>query len=723
VETQVEILKSEKIGLAVVKDLKLAENPEFTGPGSGLLGRVLQFFTSSGEQSETRATRKALASLLARSSITRIGRTYVLDIGFTSLDPARAAEISNAIADAYIVDLLEAKYQATRRASRWLQDRIKELRQQASDADKAVLDYKEKNKIVVLGENSPNGARSLGEQQLVELNTQLSAARAAAEEAKARLDRINDVMKKDVPDATVTDTLHSEVINRLRNNYLDLAAKEAIWSTRYGSEHLAAVNLRTQMAELRRSIVDELGRIAQGYKSDYEIAKTRVDGLERELQKLVTSSQATNRDRIGLSDLESTAKVYHSIYDNFLQRYMEAIQQQSFPITEARVISAAAPPQGKSGPLALTVLGTAAAIGIVLSFGAALLREALDRVFRTAQQVESTLNTSCLAVLPVLVPQLVPLSLSMKDIRSMPIAANGAGSNGRMPSNYSPSMAEAGLVGAGLGGDIAKGGAPKALSGRNAPKVNVRKPDASPGRRLIFSNDSFMRQVVDEPFSPFAEGVRGIKVAMDISEATRSSKTIAITSTFPGEGKSTIASNLAELIAHAGKRVILLDGDLRNPTLTRSLAPGSKTGLLDLLNGPTALHDVLCLDEHTNLNFLPAVVGARIPHTNEILASEAFAGLIESLRELYEYIIIDFPPIAPVVDVRATGQVVDSYIYVVEWGRTPKSSVRHHLLGAPQIYERLLGVVLNKANTRVMSRYQHGSGEYYGKYGRYGYGT
>ena len=97
VETQVEILKSEKIGLAVVKDLKLAENPEFTGPGSGLLGRVLQFFTSSGEQSETRATRKALASLLARSSITRIGRTYVLDIGFTSLDPARAAEISNAM--------------------------------------------------------------------------------------------------------------------------------------------------------------------------------------------------------------------------------------------------------------------------------------------------------------------------------------------------------------------------------------------------------------------------------------------------------------------------------------------------------------------------------------------------------------------------------------------------------------------------------------------------
>ncbi len=149
-----------------------------------------------------------------------------------------------------------------------------------------MLDYKEKNKIVAVGGTSSSGGpRLLGEQQLEELNTQLGSARAAAEEAKARLERITEVMKKDVPDATVADSLKNEVINRLRNQYLDMAAKEAIWSARYGSNHLAAVNLRTQMTELRRSIIDELGRIAQSYKSDYEIAKTRVEGLERNLQK------------------------------------------------------------------------------------------------------------------------------------------------------------------------------------------------------------------------------------------------------------------------------------------------------------------------------------------------------------------------------------------------------------------------------------------------------
>ena len=357
VETQVEILKSENIGLSVVRELKLPQDPEFVGPRTGLLGWMMAHLVTDEEQSHTKLERRALARFLAKRSVKRVARTYVLDIGFTSLNAARSAAIANAIADAYIVDQLEAKYQATRRASVWLQDRIKELRQQALNADRAVLDYKEKNKIVSLGVNASGGSRLLGEQQLEDLNTQLGSARAAAEEAKARLQRITDMMQKDVPDVAVADSLHSEVIIRLRNNYLDIAEKEAIISARYRSTHLAAVNLRTQMAELRHSIHDELGRIAESYKSDYEISRTRVEGLERELQKLVASSQLTNRDRLGLTDLESTAKVYHSIYDNFLERYMEAIQQQSFPITEARVISAAAAPEHKSGPQTWFVLG------------------------------------------------------------------------------------------------------------------------------------------------------------------------------------------------------------------------------------------------------------------------------------------------------------------------------------------------------------------------------
>ena len=410
VETQVEVLKSENIGLAVIKDLHLTDDPEFIGTGGGLVGAVFRLMSASSGLSETKSesdlARGALKTFLGNRTITRVGRTYVLNIAYTSLSAGRAAAIANGIADAYIVDQLEAKYQTTKRASIWLQDRIKELRLQATAADRAVLDYKEKNNIVDTGPGSGtgnnNGRLLLGEQQIAELSTRLSTARGDKAEAKAKLDRINDVMKQDVPDAGVADSLHSEVINRLRNQYLDMAARERIWSVRYGANHLAAVNLRVQMDETRRSIADELNRIAQSYKSDFEIATARETDLQKNLDALVVEARSTNRDRLGLRDLESQAQVYHTIYDNFLQRYMEAIQQESFPITEARVISAAAAPSGKSSPRTAYVLAIAGFLGIILSFAAAVLREAVDRVFRTTRQVEELLQTSCLAVLPVL---------------------------------------------------------------------------------------------------------------------------------------------------------------------------------------------------------------------------------------------------------------------------------------------------------------------------------
>lgn len=697
VETQLEILKSEGVGLAVVKSLKLAEDPEFGAARPGVLGSIIGFFLSSGPPSETKLTRKALASFLGKRSITRVNRTYVLDISFTSLDPARSAEIANEIAEAYIVDQLEAKYSATKRASSWLQDRIKELRQQASDADRAVLDYKEKNKIVAVGSNPSGGsARLLGEQQLEELNTQLGAARAAAEETKARLQRISDVMQREVPDAAVADSLHSEVIIRLRNNYLDMAAKESIWSARYGSSHLAAVNLRTQMAELKRSIHDELGRIAESHKSDYEIAKSRVEGLERELQKLVANSQVINRDRLGLTDLESTAKVYHSIYDNFLQRYMEAIQQQSFPITEARVISVAAIPEQKSSPLLFPVLGIAGVLGILISFGGAVFREAVDRVFRTTRQVETILQTNCIAVLPL-------LGESLSTLREKKLAQD------RMTSitTDAPMFAEVFGPDPGLSNSSVLTYSEQRLDA--VRKSEARTSVGAKEKRVLSPNKSVMRQVVDEPLSAFAEAFRLIKVAADLKVGGR--QVIGITSTVPREGKTTIASNLAQLIAHSGKHVMLVDGDLKNPSLTRGLTRNAQGGLLEVLNGQLSLNDAIYVDQQTSLNFLPAVVSGTILHSSEVLASQQFKNLISDLRKSYDYVIVDFPPIAPVVDVRATTQIVDSYIYVVEWGHTRVNLVQHQLEAAPSLHERLLGVVLNKADVRVLERYE----AYYGR--------
>ena len=659
-ETQVEILKSENISLAVIKDLHLTDDPEFVGAGGGLVGAVFGLvsglFSTEEPTSEFEETRKALARFEKQRDIKRVGLTYVMDINFTSVSSDKAARIANAIADAYIVDQLEAKYQATKRASVWLQDRIKELRTQATAAQRAVVAFKEKNNIV------DTGGRLMTEQQLAEVNSQLILAKAATAEAKARLERINDIMKQDIPDASVADALKNDTIIKLRGQYVDIAARAAEWAARYGPNHLAVIRLRSQMHEIRRNITDELARIQQAYKSDYDIAVTREQSIKNSLANVVSETQLTNQAQVQLRELESNAQTFQAMYDNFLQAYMQATQQQSFPITEARIISPASRPLGKSQPKTIIVLGVTLAGGLMLSFGIALFRELSDKVFRTSRQVEELLNTQCLAVVP-----------------------------------------------------IVKAGAPKKT-------FEIERKRAENAPRTINRNDKLFWYVVDSPFSRFTEAIRSIKVAVDVNGAVKESKIIGITSSLPNEGKSTVAANFAELIAHAGGRVLLIDLDLRNPSLSRALAPDTR-GLVDVIAGKTSLQEAIWTDRSTSLEFLPSGGAPKMLHTNEILASPNVKRLLDNLRSTYDYVIVDLPPLAPVVDVKAATNIIDSFVYVVEWGRTKIDVVEHHLAAAPGVYDRLLGVVLNKVDTNILGRYEAYHSNYYYKkyYARYGY--
>lgn len=660
-ETQVEILKSENISLSVIKDLRLTEDPEFVGAGGGLIGAVFGaasgLFTTDEPSSEFELTRRALGRFENQRNVKRAGLTYVMDIGFTSVNAEKSARIANAIADAYIVDQLEAKYQSTKRASVWLQDRIKELRTQATAAQRAVVAFKQKNNIV------DTGGRLMTEQQLAEVNSQLIMQRAGTAEAKARLDRINEIMRQEIPDASVTDALKNDTIIKLRGQYVDIAQKVAEFAGRYGQNHLAVIRLRSQLDEIRRNITGELSRIQQAYKSDYDIALTREESIKNSLANVVSENQLTNQAQVQLRELDSSAQTYQAMYDNFLQAYMQATQQQSFPITEARLISAASRPLGKSEPKSLTVLGVTLAGGMVLAFGIAIFRELSDKVFRTSRQVEDLLRSHCLAVLPIL----------------------------------------------------------KASVSKGASDVDINKATTS-GLRIIRRTEKMLWHVVDSPFSRFTESVRSLKVAVDLNGVVKENKVIGITSSLPAEGKSTVSANFSELIAHAGGRVLLMDLDLRNPSLSRTLAPEAR-GLMDVIAGKLALSDAIWVDPATGLSFLPSGATPKLLHTNEILASATMKKLFDHLRTAYDYVIVDLPPLAPVVDVRSTTNIIDSYIYVVEWGRTKIDVVEHNLSVASGVYDRLLGVVLNKADTSVLGRYEGYHGNYYYNkyYARYGY--
>ena len=252
---------------------------------------------------------------------------------------------------------------------------------------------------------------------------------------------------------------------------------------------------------------------------------------------------------------------------------------------------------------------------------------------------------------------------------------------------------------------------------------NLESAPKSSRRKTIARDGGAFWTVVDAPLSRYTEAVRSIKLANDLNGTLKSNRVVGLTSSVPNEGKSTIAFSLAQLMSQVGARTILVDFDLRNPSLSRTLAPRAKVGLIDVISEKVSLEEAIWEDPSTNLAFLPVVVKFRLAHSTEILGSIQMKKLFEKLRESYDYVVVDLPPLAPIVDVRATSHLIDLFVFVIEWGRTKIDVVEHSLSHAPAVYENLLGVVLNKVDMNIMGRYAgHREQLYYNKhYARYGY--
>lgn len=710
VDSQVELLKSESVALSVIRELHLADDPEFTGPPGGLLDIIIRTVGSlfpAGDDTPTAngRLRTTLSRFGDNLTVKRLLQSYVIEVSYQSRSPDRAAKIANAVAEAYIVDSLEAKYQSSRRAAGWLQDRLKELRAQASNAERAVADYKAKNNII------DSGGRLLTEQQLAEVNSALTIARTQRAEAEARFERITQILRSDNADtsalfnnlATVADTLRNEVITRLRQQYLDLSGREADWSSRYGQNHLAVVNLRNQMREIRRSITDELRRIAETYKSDVEIGRAREDSAQKALNATIAASNDSSQAQIVLRDLESNAQSARALADNFLQLYMMSVQQQSFPMTDARVIAEALPPLRPSSPKSLLILLAAVVGGSILALLIGLFRDLTDGVFRTNRQIEDGIGVSCLALVPyVSAPNAAPSSRSK---RSRAWVGSILSSIRYSPRLFTPM--------------------PSGLTEGNWARSTNPFP-----RSIAFASERIlpMRQdvgamMVNAPFSSFAESIRAIKMAVDLATFGSDDKVLGMTSSLPNEGKSTVSLSVASAMAQGRIRTLLVDGDIRNPSLTKRLTPDAKLGLMDMVLENASLDECVWTDPATDLHFLPCVLPHKFSNSGDILSSSMMENVFDTLRQHYDRVVLDLSPLAPVIDVRATTKLVDNYILVIAWADTGTEVVDRALAEAQVVRQRLLGAVLNKVDVASMRRYDATRGNYYHNkyYKAYGY--
>ncbi len=667
--SEVEILKSARLARAVVKAENLQDNEAFLNPPvspvgwaksvvKGMLGLFSSRPASTGSVEDGKIGR-AVAILQQNLTAERVGRSLVINVSYSANDPKLAGSIARAYADAYLSDHLDANFDATQRATVWLQGRLDDLRQSSQEAALEVEKYRAAH-----GLTAARG-ELVSDQQLSDLNSQLILAQADTANALARYSQFkaivdggpeNAVKNATVPIEKGSSGTNTSVLTDLRTRYLSMTKREQDISSRYGEDHPQAVALRREEADITRQIFGELNRLTESYRNEYEVAKSREASLRANVGDLSTQSSQSGQSGVELQGLQQKAQALATLYQSFLARYSEAAQQRSFPIAQARVISQAGDPTAASSPRKTLVLGLSLVLGLFAGAGAGALREFRERFFRTAEDVQEALDVKFLGYLPI-------VGSSFRNRAS----ANGTA------------------------------GVEQAQSARETTIPRI------------------LRVAINAPASSFAETLRNVKLASDVVLQRKSCKVIGFVSVLPHEGKTTVAANFAGLLAANGAKTLLIDGDLRNPGLSRSLPLVPEKGLVEaVVGGDQRWQSALLVDRKTRLAILPTVIRGRLPHTGELISGPGMRDLIEQARQSFDYIVVDLPPLGPVVDARAFAPLADGFVLVAEWGATPRMLVRSALQADPQIAAKTLGLVLNKTDIKQLPRYGlFGSAEQY----------
>jgi capsular exopolysaccharide synthesis family protein len=215
--------------------------------------------------------------------------------------------------------------------------------------------------------------------------------------------------------------------------------------------------------------------------------------------------------------------------------------------------------------------------------------------------------------------------------------------------------------------------------------------------------------VAERPLSRYAEAIREIWTALRVSPGERAPQIVGVTSAFPREAKSTTSLSLALAALEFGSRVLLIDADLRRPSIGPTLGLPGGVGLSDLLSGNAKLRDAIVFDEQLGISILSA--GSDTTNPSGLLSSARMRALLETLRHHYDVVIIDTPPLGPVTDAVMISQFLDKLVFVCAWSKTPREAVVSALRKLPNL-RKVAGVVLTMVDDRKVS--------YAGQYGYYG---
>ena len=652
VDTEVEVIRSRALLRRVVKETALTQDREFNPslrekkiPDQfnpiALIKAIVGGREDVRELTEDEelewAIVTAIDSLRERIRVGRRDLTYVINIEMKSEDPQKAASIANAVANAYILDQLEAKFEATHQANTWLAEQLSDLRDSVRISENAVEIFRSENDL-----RETEGA-TLAEQQLSDLNAQLALSRADKAEKTARLRRTEQLLRNGGGVDAVAEVINSETISDLRQQQALVVRKRAEFASRYGDRHPEMIKVRRELNDLETQIAAEVNRIVSALRNDVGAEGERERSLMRSIASLTENAAENDRARVKLRELERDAEANRLLYEAFLNRQKETSQQEDLLEPDARLISQATAPIAPSEPNTKLNIAGAFAFSTVLGVAFALLLERLDNGFRTSAQVEQTLNLIHLASVPRL--------------------------------------------------------------DRTSSKVGGR----------VLSPPEY---VLSKPLSSFSESFRFMRTAVTLSDVDRRPKTILFTSALPNEGKTTTAVCFARSAASSDLKVVLVDADLRRPSVHKVLGMEPERGLVEYLAGQSELEDVVIKDKESGADVIPIVPNAATPP--DLLGSEALKTLLRRLSGEYDLVILDSAPVLPVAATKALAQVADKTVFIARWQDTPRDAAKAAVKELRALRVDIAGAVLSQIDLKKQSSYAYGDSSYYhGQYSRY----
>lgn len=685
--TQYEILKSRGLALQVIQEQHL-ENHELFSRRSreqGFLTQMFEKLGSGGQRSsedrpivstevsgqtdalsstlasvaarDTQATQKIVDKYLDLLTILQVPRTSLVKISISTPDPQLSAALANAHARIYMRQGVERLSRTDEEAQSFLEDKLVELKSRLEKSEAALNAYRRDKGVISFDDKG-----DLSAERLADLNKSLTEA----ETQRIALEAQIPFIRKGDYDA-LPGIVDNVLVQALKQQRMALEKDRAQLIAQFKPGYPRAAEIETQLADIRRRLHEEMRTAVRSLESAYTLAATKEKELRTRMAEQKTEALRLKDVSVMYSILAREVDTNRQLYDSVLQRIKEIGMAAELHDSNTSVIDAAELPRIPSYPRKFLSLMMSALLGLFVGFGAALFLEFLDNRLHSREEVERYLHLPSLTIVP--------------DFKRM----SGPNPYGPKP----PSEEEKPRMVNGSGRATKEHALANGVHGK-----------APIGKDLVLHHHAF---------SPVAESYRTLRTSILLSRAEAEPKVVLFTSAMESEGKTSTVANTAIIFAQLGLRVVIVDADLRRSRCHEMLSIEKGLGLSELLTGRREVHQVIKPTSVDNLFLVTG--GAAPPNPAELLYSRKMRETLTLLRDEFDCVFIDSPPVVPVSDPLLLSTMVDGVVLVVNSQTTPRKIVQEACLRLEQVQAKILGVVLNQADAQ-----HEGYGYYYGYY-------